>query len=578
MRHLLPAALAAVMTVGCAEDLVLTVIRLDPVNPTIWEDETVTLNVQYLDQKGGSVETPAEVEWTTSNPDVLEVDGGLVSPLGHGDGIVTVSAVSGDGKTVVASAAVTVRQIHELEAVAYLTQVNQNPREPIPVVAGRPGMFRVHAVADDDVRLPSPDARVRLWNGGRMIVDTILKQASAQILQEVDQSDFDYSYNLEVDGADVSEGLMASVAFDPNDEERSIAGGDTIVFAVTELDVQNQMLVPVIESAHPNRAVERWVSDNAANGDMGNKTMTILPIGEQNLVAHAPYETDLNWTEDTWGSWNGLLRELDALRREEQKLDYYYYGAVRPSRSGGVGGIAFNIGHPVSCGRDDTEIYIHETGHSMNLRHAPCGGAGGPDPDYPNATGYLDWWGFNPNTGRLVTPERYTDVMGYCRQTWISAYHFKRGVEFRAGRGAYRGGGAAEPVLGITGSVHGGVLTVDPVFEAVAPPETGNGGPYLIEGHDAGGRMLFSHRFTPHSPLDLDIEAGRIFSLAIPVPAGLESITVSGPEGVAGVTRDSHPPTAMLIDENGEVRAIRRNWDGSNPNLWTVKVSTGLPE
>lgn len=578
MRHLLPAALAAVMTLGCGEDPVLTSMRIEPGNPTIWEDETITLKVMYFDQNGGSLEAPVGgVEWTTSNPAVLgEVQDGLVSPLMHGDGIVTVSAAGGEGKTIEASTAITVNQIHELEAVAYITQVNQHPREPIRLVAGRPGMFRAHAVADEQAGLIAPEARVRLWNGGRTIVDTILEQADPLVLQEVDQSSFDYSYNLEVEGADVSEGLMASVVFDPNDDERSIEGGDTIAFDVADLDVQNQMLVPVIESAYPNRAVEQWVTDNANRGNMGNKTMTILPIGEQNLEAHAPYETDLNWTEDTGGSWTGLLRELDALRREEQKLDYYYYGAIRPSRSGGVLGIAAGFGHPVSCGVDQTETYMHETGHSMNLRHAPCGGAGGPDPNYPNDNGYLDWWGFNPNTGRLLTPQSHTDLMGYCGATWISAYHFKRGVDFRAGRGAHRrGGGPAEPVLGVTGSVYDGVLTVDPVFEAVAPPETGNGGPYLIEAHDAGGRVLFSHRFTPHSPLD--IEAGRIFSLAIPVPAGLESITVSGPEGVASLTRDSHPPTAMLIDENGEVRAIRRNWDGSNPNLWTVKVSTGLP-
>ena len=578
MRHLLPAALAAVMTLGCGEDPVLTSMRIEPGNPTIWEDETITLKVMFFDQNGGSLEAPVGgVEWTTSKPAVLgEVKDGLVSPLMHGDGIVTVSAAGGEGKTIEASTAITVKQIHELEAVAYITQVNQHPREPIRLVAGRPGMFRAHAVADSQPGLIAPDARVRLWNGGRTIVDTILEQADPLVLQEVDQSSFDYSYNLEVEGADVSEGLMASVVFDPNDDERSIEGGDTIAFDVADLDVQNQMLVPVIESAYPNRAVEQWVTDNANRGNMGNKTLTILPIGEQNLEAHAPYETDLNWTEDTGGSWTGLLRELDALRREEQKLDYYYYGAIRPSQSGNVLGIAYGFGHPVSCGVDQTETYMHETGHSMNLRHAPCGGAGGPDPNYPNDNGYLDWWGFDPNTGRLLTPRAYTDLMGYCGATWISAYHFKRGVDFRAGRGAHRrGGGPAERVLGVTGSVYDGVLTVDPVFEAVAPPETGNGGPYLIEGHDPGGRALFSHRFTPHSPLD--IEAGRIFSLAIPVPAGLESITVSGPEGAASVTRYSHPPTAMLIDENGEVRAIRRNWDGSNPNRWTVKVSTGLP-
>ncbi len=461
--------------------------------------------------------------------------------------------------------------------VAYITQVNQHPHEPIPLVAGRPGMFRMHAVAQDPSRYPAPEARVRLWDGNGTIVDTILHQVTPQILQEVDQSTYDNSYNLEVAGEDVSEGLMASVVIDPDDKERAVKGGDTITFEVMKLDVQNQMLVPVLEahdqSHDPTREVERWVTGNAENGDMGNRALVLLPVMEQNVVAHAPYETDLNWTEDYGGSWLGLLRELDQLRRQEDKRDHYYYGAVNTSRRGGVGGIAFNIGHPVSCGRPDTEIYIHETGHSMNLRHAPCGGAGGPDPNYPNDEGWLDWWGFNPYNNRLLPPDRWTDFMGYCGNTWVSAFHFKNGVEFRAGRGAFIG--RPQSVLVVTGAVHDGVLTVDPVFEALSTPETGGGGPYLIEGHGPRGQVLFSHRFTPHTPPDM--QGGRIFTVAVPTPAGLESITVSGPEGAVAVTRNSHTPTAMLIDENGEVRAIRRNWDGSNPNNWTVKLSTGLP-
>jgi len=577
MSRWLLAAVVVVTTVGCGEELVFTHMRLEPGDTTIWEDDTATFRVTYLDQKGGSMEAPAGgVEWSTNNPRVLRVrDGGVVAPLKHGDGTVTASAVNSEGTPIEASAAVTARQIHKLDVVAYITQVNQHPHELIPLVAGRPGMFRVHAVALERLEYASPDARIRLWNGDRTIVDTILEPGWERILQEVDQSDYRYSYNIEIEGDIVSDGLTASVVFDPNDEERGIRGSDEIRFEVVELDVQNQMLVPVIESHSPNRSVETWVSNHVNNGNMGFKTMTILPIAEQNLVGHAPYETDINWSEDPF-AWSKLLRELDMLRRQEEKLDYYYYGVVRPSVGGGPSGIAFDFGHPVSCGLPDIETYIHETGHSMNLRHAPCGGAGGPDPNYPNDTGFLDWWGFDPSTNGLMAPAKWTDFMGYCRDTWISAYHFNRAMEFRLGPGADQADqGPPEPVLLVTGSVYGGVLTVDPVFRAVSSPETGSGGPYLIQGHGPDGRVLFSHRFTPLVPVDLD--AGRIFSLAIPVPAGLESITVSGPEGAVAVTRDSHTPTAMLIDENGEVRAIRRNWDGSNPHNWAVSLSTGLP-
>ena len=576
MRRWLLAALVAVMTVGCEEELVLTTMSIAPGDTTIWQDETVTLGVKYFDQHGGPMEAPpGGVDWSTGDISVLSVqDDGAVVPIGYGFGNVTVSAPGDEGQTIRASAAIEVQRVVTLELAAYVTQVNQHPRDPIPLVAGRPGMFRVHALAREYTTYTAPEARVRLWNDDRTIADTILRQAAPEILIEVDQSSFDYSYDIELEGEDVSEGLTASIVMDPNDEERAVKGGDTVSFTVVELDTHKQMLVPVIESHSPNRAVEQWVSRNAGNGDMGTKALTILPVGEQEVEAHAPYETDLNWSEGSvFDSWQGLLRELDALRRQEKNWDHYYYGAIRPSRSGGVGGIAFGIGHPVSCGRDDTEIYIHETGAldepaSRAVRRR--GRAGSAIPERHRVPGLV---GVRPRHQRTQNTLPVDGLHGLLRADLGKRLSLQPRGAVPAWPGRNR-----EPARIRSRSHRIGVRRRPDGrsgLQAEAPRETGNGGPYLIEGHGPRGQVLFSHRFTPHRPVDL--EAGEIFSLAIPAPAGLESITISGPEGSVAVTRESHVPTAILIDGNGEVRAMRRNWDGSNPNNWTVNLSMGLP-
>ncbi len=102
MKRWLPAAVVAVMTVGCTEELVLTSMKIEPGVASIWQDSTVTLQVLYFDQKGGTIEPPAGgVEWSASPPVVATVeDDGTVVPVRHGNVIVTVSASGGDGETI----------------------------------------------------------------------------------------------------------------------------------------------------------------------------------------------------------------------------------------------------------------------------------------------------------------------------------------------------------------------------------------------------------------------------------------------------------------------------------------------
>ena len=67
----------------------------------------------------------------------------------------------------------------------------------------------------------------------------------------------------------------------------------------------------------------------------------------------------------------------------------------------------------------------------MNLLHAPCGGAGGPDLHYPYAGGSIGIWGYDLVEGRLLDPEVFNDVMGYCSRNWISDYHFDKAFTHR---------------------------------------------------------------------------------------------------------------------------------------------------
>lgn len=574
MRRLVSVVVMAGAVAACEEELVLTTIEIVPHDTTIWQDETVDLAIEFYDQHGGVISVPpASVTWQSGDPSVLAVDKGLVVPVGHGAATVTVSAPGKDGP-VEGEAALTIRQIHMIRtAAAYITQVNQNPTDPIPLIAMRKGMLRVHATYPEPLDFDPPEARVVLKNDDAVLVDTILQQVTPEILQAIDQSAYDHSYNLEVPAQHVREGLVAEIAYDPHDREREIAGGDTVAYEVVELTVQKQMMVPVLARAHPNRRPEDWVAGMVEDGSTPPKARAILPIADQLLVGHETFETDLNWNTQPVNSWTRLLNELENMRIQEGNLDHYYYGAFKPPYRSGIWGIAYGIGHPVSAGDVNAVTFSHETGHSMNLFHAPCG-VRGDDPDFPHDDGSIGFWGWNPRNNVLRDPDQWNDIMGYCRDTWVSPYHFDRAMKHRLGDGADMG--YRESVLVLSGTIVNGTIELEPAFMAMAPAHTGGGGPYLVEGHGRDGGRLFAYRFTPHRPPHLG--DGRLFTLRMPVAGSdLASVTVSGPEGSVALTEGSKPPMAMLIDSNGQVRALRRNWDGSNPNGWRVVVSTGLP-
>ncbi len=45
-----------------------------------------------------------------------------------------------------------------------------------------------------------------------------------------------------------------------------------------------------------------------------------------------------------------------------------------------------------SMGKASMPEVAHEVGHNLDLRHAPCGGAGGPDPTFPYPDGSIGMW------------------------------------------------------------------------------------------------------------------------------------------------------------------------------------------
>jgi hypothetical protein len=93
---------------------------------------------------------------------------------------------------------------------------------------------------------------------------------------------------------------------------------------------------------------------------------------------------------------------------------------------------AMSIFDNVDTGMDNAGVVmVHEEGHAMNLSHAPAGGAGTPQLNFPYyneiaaqgaATGC---WGYDPLTKTLYDPATHYDIMSYASNPhWVSDWDY----------------------------------------------------------------------------------------------------------------------------------------------------------
>ena len=335
----------------------------------------------------------------------------------------------------------------------------------------------------------------------------------------------------------------------------------------------------------------------------------MLPIADLNVSLREPYYTYAD-TNTATGDLQ-LIDEIDMLRHLEADGDEYYHGIFYfPHGTDWVGlGRGGQPGYTAISGILDkpsglSGVVAHELGHNLSLWHAQCG----VPADHPGYTAHADGsigvWGHRftdghgTGFGRLLDPERHTDVMGEdtCSNwkrglpTWLSDRNFTRALNHRldlaSAPALFARRAAAQETLLLWGGVHEGGLRLEPAFAHDARlklPEAP--GPYQLEGLDAEGYRLFSFSFTPDA---LD-HGGSSFLFAIPFePAwteDLDRITLTGPEGSTALDRDTGGRAALIIDRvSGRVRAISRDWADGNGALpaamaasTQVEIIRGLP-
>ena len=480
------------------------------------------------------------------------------------------------------------------ESAAYLTQASQSLANPVPLVAGEDALLRVFVVADTQEQIPMPRVCADFYVEGTKLGSWCERAEMPTVPDRVMEEDLEASANVLINGTFIQPGLEMVIEIDPDgvldpslDITRRLPATGRTAVAVRDVPPFNLTLVPFIWTINPDHSMEERLQELTTESDLFRLTRDLLPVKEFDLAVR-----EAVWTsnEPVDANKSELLNELDVIRAMDGSTRYYK-GILTSG-----GGIATGGGFTSISSLED-KVIAHELGHNFNLGHAPCGNAVDPDPHFPYTDGSIGAWGYDLLNQQLVDPAT-PDIMSYCEPPWISDFYFTKALGYRLSLVEEAQLAAVYPSSARSLLLWGGVdeygeLVFNPAFVVDAAPSLPNrDGPYLVTGESAVGEILFTVSFGMAEVADG--QGGKSFAFVLPARPDwsnrLTSITLSGPEGVAGIERESGQTTAMLVDRiTGRVRGLLRDWPSPGESLTAarrtlpepgldVTISNGIPD
>lgn len=321
-----------------------------------------------------------------------------------------------------------------------------------PIVAKRKGMIRVFVKPGADWQPHSVTAKLSLTTGGTMtqLKDTRTLSAAStdddidstfHFLLNDTQLDTDTTWSLEL----LEQGPASTPASDdpgryPHDGSEAPLGvksaGASLKITLFPIKLTNGITPDTSSST-----ISTW----------SKVIRKIYPIPTVDITVGTPLTYNGALPQANGSGWDSVLNALTQKRNADKvAADVYYFGVFIPAASfqsfcggGCVAGLSnlsatvqdawarssIALGYAGQFAEGTGYTIAHEVGHAHGRNHAPCGGAQGVDPSFPDPTGGIGVWGYDIDLETLIDPApgngATKDIMGYCDPKWISLYNYK---------------------------------------------------------------------------------------------------------------------------------------------------------
>lgn len=318
----------------------------------------------------------------------------------------------------------------------------------------------------------------------------------------------------------------------------------------------------------------------------------VYPIADTDITYHSTnYNFQGNLQEES--SWlqlacagnvcepvGGLLWEMTLLKYAELghlESPIVYYAFVPTENpfgrwfNSGIAGIGWISGPDCLYCRESVGLNLglndqtgslggHEIGHNLGRYHAPCGGAGGPDPNFPHAGGSIGEYGIDVPLLTYYTPADATDFMGYCDPSWISDYTYIGLFNEQLLYGHAPEQAPMNSMLISAGLTESGGIGVASTYALDGVPTTETGrGKYFAELLDVSGQVIARHEMQ-HRVAEEELISGELLLAVVPLPAEpVASVRILSLDGGMSATKSLNSAdsvrgmTAVATQENDSI-------------------------
>ncbi|HEY2978296.1 MAG TPA: M66 family metalloprotease, partial [Burkholderiaceae bacterium] len=373
------------------------------------------------------------------------------------------------------------------------------------LVANRAALVKVNVVAPVSPTT-NPSGVVRIHDAAGALLGELPLSAPTSSLPSTapTRPSFADSYSATIPTELVRSGMRVSASFTPSATNAltvapRVGGGVALRVVTVPVQIANTLGQVVADSEAYLRAR--------------------LPAAQLTRLDHAPMVstqvTTLPTTSDEWSTaFNRILGEVDDLHLLENASSRTLYFGFIPKRTSGLAGVGYRPGN-AAVGFDAPsnpaavrETMVHEIGHNLSLRHAPCGDPSSPDPNYPYANAAMGAgnrfiWGYDATTSRFIdpTPSSVHDVMSYCSGNWFSDYNYRLMQVFLTPSDGTLSAGpdrlqtasasaASQDLLVVSGEIDAQGLRLNPVKATAGTPRTPDAGPYLLRITTQAGTVI----------------------------------------------------------------------------------------